>query len=284
MNPGSSRPAGATPQTMHTRFLPLAALTRTELTTRIKAMPRLAALLERAVSVGSRPLHGRSIVVPMGDAAGLRFRIGAVGTVWASGRMEPSVQRKLRSIIQPGSVFFDVGANVGFFTILAARLVGEAGTVVAFEPESRNVDGLRDNVELNGFSNVVVVPVAVSSSSGDAQLRVPHRATARLLPRDHGSGSDSRVATTSIDDFVARRPGLSPAVIKIDVEGHEAEVIRGMRETLQRCRPIVLCELHHTNAQVAAAFAEAGYRTSTLEGGEVAAAPWWAHVLAVPAD
>jgi FkbM family methyltransferase len=268
---------------MLSRLSSLVGLARVDLSTQLKAMPRLGAALERLVSIGSRPLHGRVAVVPSGAAAGLRFRIGPVGTVWASGKMEPSVQRTLRAIIRPGDVFFDVGANVGFFTILGARLVGESGSVVAFEPEPENVAALRDNVGLNAFSNVVVVASAVSSSSGVAHLQVPHRATARLLPVDRVDVTASQVVTTSIDDFVTEHPELKPEVVKIDVEGHEAEVIRGMRETLARLRPIVLCELHRTNLEVAAAFDEAGYRTTVLDGpGPVDASPWWAHVLAVP--
>jgi FkbM family methyltransferase len=271
---------------MRFRLSSLAGLARLDFSTRLKATPRLGAVLERLVSIGSRPLHGRAAVVPSGAAAGLRFRIGPVGTVWASGRMEPSVQRTLRAIIEPGDVFFDVGANVGFFTILGARLVGESGSVVAFEPEPENLAALRDNVNLNAFSNVVVVESAVSSSSGTAQLHVLHRATARLLPAgDEVERKGSRVVTTSIDDFLAEHPELEPDVVKIDVEGHEAEVIRGMRETLARLRPTVLCELHRTNLEVAAAFDEAGYRTTVLDApGPVELSPWWAHVLAVPHD
>jgi FkbM family methyltransferase len=268
---------------MLSRLSSLVGLARVDLSTQLKAMPRLGAALERLVSIGSRPLHGRVAVVPSGAAAGLRFRIGPVGTVWASGRMEPSVQRTLRAIIRPGDVFFDVGANVGFFTILGARLVGGSGSVVAFEPEPENLAALRDNVGLNAFSNVVVVASAVSSSSGAAHLHVPHRATARLLPIDRVDVTAPRVVTMSIDDFVTEHPELAPDVVKIDVEGHEAEVIRGMRETLARLRPTVLCELHRTNLEVAAAFDAAGYRTTVLDGpGPVDASPWWAHVLAVP--
>ena len=123
--------------------------------------------------------------------------------------MEPSVQRTLRAIIRPGDVFLDIGANVGFFTILGARLVGDSGSVVAFEPEPRNVAALRDNVALNDFANVTVVAAAVSSSTGTAPLGVPHRATARLLPGDSGDRPALQVATTSIDGYLSLHPGWS---------------------------------------------------------------------------
>jgi FkbM family methyltransferase len=199
--------------------------------------------------------------------------------------MEPKVQRTLRAIIRPGGVFLDIGANVGFFTILGARLVGESGSVVAFEPEPRNVAALRDNVALNSFANVTVVAAAVSNSTGTAALDVPHRATARLLPGDYGDPNELQVATTSIDGYLSRHPGLVPDVIKLDVEGHEHAVIDGMRETLARFRPTVVCELHRTNVQVESAFDRAGYRTTVVDSpGSIAEAPGWAHVLAVPRD
>ena len=76
---------------------------------------------------------------------------------------------------------------------------------------------------------------------------------------------------------------MEPDVIKLDVEGHERAVIDGMRQTLARLRPTVLCELHRTNVEVAAAFDRAGYRTTVLDtGGSIAEAPWWVHVLAEP--
>jgi FkbM family methyltransferase len=199
--------------------------------------------------------------------------------------MEPRVQRTLCAIIRPGGVFLDIGANIGFFTILGARLVGEAGSVVAFEPEPQNVAALRDNIALNGFANVTVVAAAVSSSSGTAPLHVAHRATARLLSGNRDARTALQVATTSVDDYLVQHPGLKPDVLKLDVEGHEIKVIEGMRETLARLRPTVLCELHRTNVEVEAAFDEVGYRTTVLDrSGSIAGAPWWAHVLAVPQD
>lgn len=205
--------------------------------------------------------------------------------VWTSGKTESSVQEQLAHLVRPGSVFFDIGANIGFFTLLGARLVGPEGTVVAFEPHPENVAKLRRNIDLNAFANVVVVPKATSDMSGDRILDARHAATASLLERDEAAGNEGfvRVATTSIDDFLEQRPGLAPDVVKIDAEGHEVEIVDGMRETLRRSEPILVCEMHRRNREFVDAVEGAGYRTAMVGGLEMPPdAPSAAHVLAAP--
>jgi FkbM family methyltransferase len=219
------------------------------------------------------------VVIREGAAAGLYFMVGPSSSVWASGKVEAPVQTALASSLRPGDVFFDVGAGLGFFTILGARLVGPEGTVVAFEPELANLESIRSNVEANGFGNVVVTGTAVSGETREGLVR-GSGATARLTSTAPGVP----VEIVSIDDFVAARPELVPAVVKIDVEGHELEVIRGMHETLARHRPRIVCELHGSNAEVSRELGAYGYALEVLEGyGSVEEAPGWVHVLATPA-
>jgi FkbM family methyltransferase len=252
---------------------------------RSRRVPVVAPLLRRLLGAVSRPLHGRAIPIAHGPAEGLVLVFDDTSAVWASGKTESAVQDILERLVGPASVFFDIGANVGFFTLLGARLVGPAGTVVAFEPHAGNLERLRRNIELNAFSNVDVVAKAVSDASGSRVLDARHSATAALLPADETRTDEglARVDTTSIDDFLALRRELEPDVVKIDAEGHEVEIVHGMLETLRLCRPVLVCEMHGRNRDFAAALETAGYLTSSVgsssarlgRGGRT-------HVLAAP--
>jgi FkbM family methyltransferase len=256
------------------------------LLSKLRTVPYVAPALERAFSLASLPARGKVVSIRSGEAKGLSFRIGRASNIWATGRVETEVQHVLREFVRPGDVFFDVGANVGFFTLLAARFVGPTGTVVAFEPQPENLEALRGNVSLNGFTNVIVDSRAVSSSSGTRVLDWRNPPTARLVDGSQAhSGRSFSVGTTSIDDYVADNPGHAPRMVKIDVEGHELDVIQGMKRTLLEHGPTILCEMHRTNRQLASALRALGYQMRVLEEDvSVEEAPWWAHVIAHPAD
>ena len=231
---------------------------------RARRLPLVAPLLKGVVTALSRSLVGRELVLADGEAAGLHFAVDRSSVVWATGRVELSVQRALAGALSRGDVFFDVGANVGFYTLLAARAVGPTGRVVAFEPHPENVAALERNVLLNGFENVVVVPKAASGGAGRALLEAGNRATAKL-----GAPRGLEVETIALDDFVTAHPDLRPAVVKIDVEGHELDVLEGFRRTLEQSAPILLCEMHGRNAEFVAAASRFGF--TCLSVGDTAA-------------
>lgn len=134
-------------------------------------------------------------------------------------------------LIPSGSTVFDVGAHQGVYSLYLARRVGAAGRVVAFEPIRRNTEIAERNVELNGLENVEVVTAAVGARPGRARLNLDSTAIAP-------DGSES-VEVIALDDRAER-----PALLKIDVEGYEAEVLRGARRILDDVRPHLLLELH----------------------------------------
>lgn len=144
-------------------------------------------------------------------------------------------------MIRPGDVVLDVGANVGFYSLLAARAAGKAGRVVAFEPLQRNVERLRRHLELNHLSEVEVIQAAVSDSSGVRWFsKGEYEATGRL-----DSSGEIEVAALSLDDFHAQGKLPRVDVIKIDVEGAELEVLRGAARVLTALRPCLVVELHN---------------------------------------
>lgn len=176
------------------------------------------------------------------DGAILRVHPNEHGLTHAltiTGTFEPQVAAVLDAALAPGSAFVDVGANVGYHTVRAARVVGPSGRVVAVEPEPRNLTLLRTNVAANGFANVSVVPVAAGSTAG--RLRLYESATNlgdhRLYPVPGRSGHEVSVEPL---DAVLDRHGVVPDVVKIDVQGFEHEVVSGRRATLAQADSCVL--------------------------------------------
>jgi FkbM family methyltransferase len=198
------------------------------------------------------------------------------------GNLEVPVQEALRRHLGPGAVFYDVGANMGFFSLIAARLVGEEGRVYALEPAAPNVEAVRANAAANGLGNVEVLELAAGAQSGRAAfVMVEDLIWARLAsvgPHPLATG-EVEVEVVRLDDLDLRPPD----VVKIDVEGAELDVLAGMTETLRTHRPIVICEMHGKNEAFARVMDEAGYDCRSLEGPEpVGSAPPNARVIGRP--
>lgn len=218
--------------------------------------------------------------VKAGPAAGLWLGLNPrTGKAYANGEAEPAVQSALAAHLYPGSVFYDLGANIGFYTVLAARAVGPRGKVFSFEPDFENARRLERNVVRNSFSNVSIIEAGVWSSSGprnfsSANSGSPDRGIGSFL---HDSGSAQSdllpVPCVSIDDFTKSAP--PPAGIKCDVEGAEIEVLRGAQATLARHHPWVLCETQNAeNSHTARSMlTELGYAIEQISDVHLFAAP-----------
>jgi FkbM family methyltransferase len=236
---------------------------------RARTAGKLAPLLEAAQAAAGAALYGHDFPVAHGPAAGLTIVAERRSLAWLSGRVEREVQAALVQHLRPGATFVDVGASIGFFTLLAARLVGPNGFVVAFEPQAAAVSSIRRNSLLNGFSTVKIVGAAVSAKAGQAGLRSVGKATAHLVPAARDA---ARVDVTTLDDHFVQRPRGS-VVVKIDVEGHEREVLAGMTRLLGESSPVLIVETHGTADGIRADLAGHGYATSSLGRS---------HVLSVP--
>jgi FkbM family methyltransferase len=165
----------------------------------------------------------------------------------AYGLFEVETVRVLRSILRPGDTFIDGGANVGYFTVLAAKIVGERGRVHAFEPHPDNVTRLQQNVVENGVaSSVTIHPVALADRPGEMQLHILGEANTNhaLATFFAAPGTQTRAVTVSVvrlDDYL---PAVAPRLIKLDIEGAEPLAISGMVATLRRHRPAVIVEMN----------------------------------------
>lgn len=159
------------------------------------------------------------------------------------GTYERDTVNALKKVLKPGMTFVDVGAHVGFYTLLAARLVGAQGRVYAFEPNPGIFHMLTRNVEENGYQDIVrLIPKAVSNREGKARLFVPEGESgeATLFPSSGGKGQDIEVESTTLDSFFAQEAWPNVDLIKVDVEGAEVEVLEGMRELARKSKGLKL--------------------------------------------
>lgn len=189
--------------------------------------------------------HGAAVPVVQGPLRGVRWIVGASSHGCWMGCYEFSKQRLFAGTVRPGQVVYDIGANVGFYTLLASVLVGPTGRVLAFEPLPRNVDYLRTHMRLNHCDNVAVVMAAVSDTTGTARFdgsgdsSMAHLATEGALA----------VETVTLDQMVFTRGEPPPQVLKIDVEGAEVAVLQGGRQTIETYGPTIFLALHGPELQ-----------------------------------
>jgi FkbM family methyltransferase len=163
---------------------------------------------------------------------------GSLRALFAAQWVRPALIPILEACLRPGDLFVDVGANVGVYTTWAARIVGAKGNVIALEPAPRTRTWLEDICVQNGLAQVNIIPSAAGDATGTALMQIQDGASglSRLVDRSVGS---IEVPLTTLDTLLASKP---PALIKIDVEGHELRVLEGARQTLQHSRVPVVFE------------------------------------------
>jgi FkbM family methyltransferase len=254
---------------------------------RIAARQHTSGFVNAVWSAVSRPLRWRPIPILGGPARGLRINLHGSAVAFATGAAERPVQDALARELHEGATVFDIGANVGFVTLVAARLVGPSGRVVAFEPVPENAEAIRENLALNAIDWVELHETAVGRTGGSARMIVSDvSAFSRLETVNVPTGARERidVSVTSIDEFMSLGAAPVPDLVKIDVEGAELEVLEGMRRTIAEHRPVILCEVHDCNADYAKLMRELGYETLNLDeaGVPVERGHRNAHTLARP--
>lgn len=156
------------------------------------------------------------------------------------GTYESEKQLLFGQTITKGSVVFDVGANVGFYTLLASTLVGTAGHVYAFEPLPRNISYLKEHLRLNRVENVTVIEAAVADYSGVRHFdKTPGRAMGHL-----STDGALEVRSVALDELIASGQVPAPDFMKIDVEGDELLVLAGAQALLSNVRPSLFLATH----------------------------------------
>ncbi|HYO49953.1 MAG TPA: FkbM family methyltransferase [Chloroflexia bacterium] len=153
------------------------------------------------------------------------------------GRWEPLETGIVESELKEGDVVLDIGANIGYYTILAARRVGPRGRVFAFEPDPRNFALLQKNLRANGCTNVHTERRAVSDCTGTIRLYLDKLNKGDHTIYDVGGRHAIEVGTVRLDDYFSEYGGKID-LIKIDVQGAEGRVLRGMHSLLERNKQV----------------------------------------------
>lgn len=187
------------------------------------------------------------------DAAGGRMNVDTADTVGrviaVSGVWEPHVTALVGVLVSPADVVVDVGAHIGYYTLLAARLVGERGHVYAVEPSRARCAELHANLVRNDMKHVTVLELAAGSQDGVATLYEAPRtntSASTVLPDPVGVGaatteySPTRVPVTRVDTCIPAGHVERVRLVKIDVEGFEVEVLNGLDRVLDAGKPLCL--------------------------------------------
>lgn len=168
----------------------------------------------------------------------LDFREISSYRYFACGETARQIVRVLGPLLRPGGSFFDVGANQGFFALLAGLAVGRGGRVVAFEPDPKNHAGIQRNLALNRLPQVVVEQAAVSDRDGEASFHLGRQDEVGSLMLDprHVKEQSLSVRTVSLDRYLEEHGFEHVDVVKMDIEGAEVLAFQGMREGLEKGR------------------------------------------------
>ena len=210
-----------------------------------------------------------SAVVPIlsGPGRGMRWIVGSAPHGAWLGLLERDKLTPFVARLQRGMTVWDIGANVGLYTLPSARAVGPSGQVVAFEPMPRNLGFLRRHLTLNGLEGAVVCDAAVSDATGT--LKMAEGDSPSEFHADAGGSVEVRAVT--LDDWLSESGAPPPDVVKIDVEGSDDAVLRGGARSFAKYRPSIYLALHGERQRRACRdlLVSWGYEVTSLEPGLV---------------
>lgn len=174
-------------------------------------------------------------------------------TCFRERRWDPHVEVCVRAMLRPGQTAIDVGANIGYFTAVLAQCVGPGGHVWSFEPVPETYELLTLCKSLNSFAQVTPMKVALGAADGSTAITYDrrHSGIATMHP-EQVAGDVRRVELRSLDTLISTgEVARPPDLIKVDVEGHELDVLRGARNTIRTATPTIVFELNERTARVA---------------------------------
>lgn len=186
--------------------------------------------INRFLSPKSVRVMGHVMYLDQDDSMGLAVK----------GEYEPFETQIIMENIKPGQIVLDVGANIGYFTLIFARLTGETGKVYAFEPDPSSFDLLQRNISANGYQNVILESKAVSNITSQAYLlkdkfnNLDHR-----IVQEPDDGAGVMVKTIRLDEYLHSLP-RPVDFVKLDIQGSEALAIEGMRQLLARSPDVMI--------------------------------------------
>ena len=246
-------------------------------------------VLKNLVSSIARRASSVDQVILGGVGKGLKFNATGGFSGLILGTLELDEQQHLADSLSEGDVFYDIGANIGFYSTIAARICGGNGYVYAFEPVKESADSARRNAKLNDFNNVEVLEIAISDEIGQVKFSVGDSSVCNHIKKTgEGANSDLElvIPCSTIDNLITEKKLRPPSVIMIDIEGSEFHAICGMRETLKKYHPTIIMEVHWLIEEFRQTYEEIlqplGYSVRTLDGSPLPTEPVRYHVIFTP--
>ncbi len=203
--------------------------------------------LRSATNAVLRRMIPERIVLPTGETLCLNQDDAVVSGALFLGAYETAMTKVFLSRLRSGTTFVDIGANLGYYTVLACKRVGR---IVAYEPAKENVDLLKKNVGVNAATNVTVVQSGIGDTIETRKLSLDADNKGKHSLLD-GGGRSEDIAITTLDRSLADLGVSRVDLIKMDIEGWEAHAFAGMRETLRRDRPAIFFEYAPTRIKQA---------------------------------
>ena len=160
------------------------------------------------------------------------------------GNYESELNQFLKRVIKPGDIFFDCGANIGYFSLLAARY---GATVFAFEPVNTTFQKLIANLALNNSQRIFPIKMAVGNISGEKEIYLSGEENigmSSFMHPENYAGLSESVQVTRLDDWIAGSDIHNIDIIKLDIEGSELSALQGMKVTLEKNKPLVISEIN----------------------------------------
>jgi len=241
-------------------------------------------LLVNLPGIGAALRRASRAIVPEGQRAWVQIPGGRLAGFWLEldprfdskyfrPDYEDAVQTLIENHLHEGETFYDVGAHIGVMSLIAARIVGQRGCVVAFEADDANAAMTQAHAKRNGCSQILVVPKAAWSSCGTLAFQRDARSSShnqgRVRTQSGGEAQSDSVSVDAItlDSLADVFP--APDLVKIDVEGAEAEVLAGSQRIFERSHPRLICEIHDRNAaaRVSVWLSKHGYHWTLVGNG-----------------
>lgn len=182
----------------------------------------------------------KQIPILQGRLKGKKWIVGSGNHGYWLGSYEFKKRRYLEKTINPGRVFYDLGGNVGFYTLLASELVGESGRVIVFEPLPRNLIYIKEHIRINHINNVTIIEATVSDEEGSVRFDEGQNPS---MGRISCEGTIT-VPSVVLDTLYRNQQIPTPDYLKIDIEGGEFLALNGARSILEKIHPMIFLATH----------------------------------------
>lgn len=193
-------------------------------------------------------LKNMSVPITNGFLKDYFWSLSTSDETYLSGNFDMDTLLEFKKFLKPNQVVYDLGANEGYYSISASKIVGKFGKVFAFEPMPENLIHLNRHVNKNKIENITVINKAVADKNGKVTFSMTDDRAGNTYisssPKFDESKSNFLVETVTVDHFCLVEHNLPPDLIKIDVEGAEYDVLKGAEEVIKTFRPVVILATH----------------------------------------